>query len=143
MIPINLNNSGYVELSKMHDERDGNLIIAEALRDIPFEIKRVYFINNLENCVSVRGKHAHRKLEQVIFCINGSFILDLDDGNNKQSIIINRDNIGVKLGRMLWHEMREFSSGCILLIIASDYFNELDYIRDYAQFKEEFQKSSL
>lgn len=134
MESIKLINSGVIELKKKHDDRDGNLIIAESKRDIPFEIKRVYYINNLENCISVRGKHAHKELEQVIFCINGSFVLDLDDGNNKQTLLMNRDNIGVFLGKMLWHEMREFSSGCVLLVFASDYYNESDYIRDYNEF---------
>jgi dTDP-4-dehydrorhamnose 3,5-epimerase-like enzyme len=136
MEPISVKNSGYIELNKKHDGRDGNLVIAESLKDIPFEIKRVYFINNLENCISIRGKHAHKELNQVIFCVNGSFILDLDDGSKKQSILMNQDNVGVFLGKMLWHEMRDFSSGCVLLVFASDFYNESDYIRNYNDFKK-------
>ncbi|WCL51264.1 sugar 3,4-ketoisomerase [Leptospira sp. GIMC2001] len=135
MDPIIVKNSGYIELKKIQDERDGNLIIMETLKNIPFEIKRVYYINNLENSVSVRGKHAHRELEQVIFCISGSFILGLDDGSQKQKIFMNKDNIGVLLGKHLWHTMEEFSSGCVLLVVASDYYQESDYIRDYNLFK--------
>jgi hypothetical protein len=134
MEPIIVKNSGFVTLNKIHDKRDGNLIIMEALKDIPFEIKRVYYINNLENSVSIRGQHAHRGLEQVIFCINGSFILGLDDGTNKQKILMNKDNIGVILGKMLWHTMEEFSSGCVLLVVASDLYDESDYIRSYEEF---------
>jgi dTDP-4-dehydrorhamnose 3,5-epimerase-like enzyme len=134
MEPIIVKNSGFVTLNKIHDKRDGNLIIMEALKDIPFEIKRVYYINNLENSISIRGQHAHRGLEQVIFCINGSFILGLDDGTNKQKILMNKDNIGVILGKMLWHTMEEFSSGCVLLVVASDFYNESDYIRSYEDF---------
>ncbi len=134
MYSIVVKNSGSVFLKKYYDDRDGSLIIAEAQRDIPFDIKRVYYINNLENCISIRGKHAHHKLQQVIFCINGSFTLHLDDGLTKQDVLMNRDNVGVILGPMLWHEMLDFSSGCVLLVFASDYYNESDYIRDYATF---------
>jgi len=134
MQEIKVKNSGYINLKKIHDERDGSLIIAEAQTDIPFDIKRVYYINNLENCISVRGRHAHKKLNQVIFCISGSFVLHLDDGFNKQNILMNKDNRGVILGPMLWHEMLDFSSGCVLLVFASDYYEENDYIREYETF---------
>lgn len=131
---IRVKNSGYVELKLIHDNRDGNLVIMEELRDVPFEIKRVYYVTNLENSVSVRGKHAHRELEQVIFCLQGSFTLGLDDGINRQKILMNKVNVGVRLGRMLWHTMEDFSSGCVLMVVASDYYNEEDYIRNYEDF---------
>ncbi len=134
MKKIIVKNSGYIELPRVVDERDGVLSIMEGNKDIPFDIKRVYYINHLENLQSVRGKHAHKALQQVIFCINGSFILSLDDGLNKQDILMWRDNVGVILGTGLWHEMHSFSSGCILLVVASDYYNEADYIRDYDEF---------
>lgn len=127
-------NSGYIILPKRKDDRDGSLIIAEANRTIPFEIKRVYYINNLENSVSVRGKHAHQTLKQVLFCISGSVSLLLDDGCVKQTILMNEDNVGVILGSGLWHEMFNFSDDCILLVFASDYYDEQDYIRDYTHF---------
>ncbi|MFO1525297.1 MAG: FdtA/QdtA family cupin domain-containing protein [Turneriella sp.] len=132
--PIIVQNSGYVYLNMIHDERDGNLVILEALRDVPFEIKRLYYITNLENSVSVRGKHAHRELEQIIFCVQGSFTLGLDDGKSKQKILMNKLNVGVRLGKMLWHTMEDFSDGCVLLVVASDYYKETDYIRDYDNF---------
>jgi hypothetical protein len=132
--PIIVNNSGYVELKLIRDNRDGNLVVLEALRDIPFEVKRLYYITNLENSVSIRGQHAHKQLEQVIFCIQGSFTLGLDDGENRQHIVMNKVNVGIKLGKMLWHTMEDFSSGCVLLVVASDYYSEADYIRDYAEF---------
>lgn len=133
-------NSGYVVLPKKQDERDGSLIIAEGGRTIPFDIKRVYYINNLENNISVRGKHAHKVLEQVIFCISGSMSLLLDDGYTKQTILMNEDNIGIILGPGLWHEMYNFTSNCVLLIFASDYYDELDYIRDYNTFINLYKK---
>jgi hypothetical protein len=131
---IIVRNSGYIELRLLRDDRDGNLVVLEGIRDVPFEVKRLYYITNLENSVSIRGKHAHRNLEQVIFCIQGSFTLGLDDGNIQQKILMNKVNVGVRLGKMLWHTMEDFSSGCVLLVVASDYYNESDYIRDYEEF---------
>ncbi len=132
--PITVKNSDYVILPRIVDERDGVLSIMEGCRDIPFDIKRVYYINNLENRQSIRGKHAHKRLQQVIFCINGSFVLSLDDGKMKQDIYMWQDNIGVVLGPALWHTMHSFSSGCILLVVASDFYDENDYIRHYTDF---------
>lgn len=134
MEEIKVKNSGYVNLKSIKDDSDGILTVAEGVKDIPFDIKRVYYITNLENFISVRGKHAHKELEQVIFCVNGSFCLNLDDGTTRQAILMNKLNRGVILGRELWHEMTDFTSGCILLVFASDYYEESDYIRDYNQF---------
>jgi hypothetical protein len=127
-------NSGYVQLKSIKDDSDGLLTVAEAGKDIPFDIKRIYYITNLENFISIRGKHAHKKLEQVLFCINGSFHLILDDGTNRETILMNNVNKGVILGKELWHEMTDFSAGCILLVLASDIFDESDYLRDYDTF---------
>lgn len=139
--PIRVQHSGYVELNKILDGHDGALCVIDAMRSVPFDIKRVYFINSLENCVSVRGKHAHRKLCQVIFCISGSFVLGLDDGHAQQEIHMLRDNVGVTLGPSLWHTMHSFSSGCVLLVAASDYYDESDYIRDYDEFLAYVQRT--
>jgi len=134
MEPICVRSSGYIELEKIIDDRDGNLCVIEECRDIPFKIRRVYFINHLENHISARGQHAHKTLQQVIFCIQGSFTLKLDDGTTQQDIIMDRDNIGIILGVGLWHTMTQFSSGCVLLILASDFYDADDYIRDYNTF---------
>jgi len=110
------------------------LCIAEGGRDVPFDIKRVYYVTHLENNHSVRGKHAHRALWQAIFCVNGSFMLGLDDGENRQEVLMWQAHVGVLLGPGLWHTMHSFSSGCVFLVAASDYYNEADYIRDYQEF---------
>ena len=136
MDKIIVKNSGVVTLQRIIDARDGVLCVMNSSKEIPFEIKRVYFINNLDSCSSVRGKHAHRKLQQVIFCINGSFMLTLDDGERQQDVEMKRENEGIILGPMLWHTMHDFSGGCVLLIAASDYFDEADYIRNYEEFKK-------
>ncbi|MBO5760726.1 MAG: FdtA/QdtA family cupin domain-containing protein [Lentisphaeria bacterium] len=134
MDDIIVKKSGTVTLKRIVDGRDGALCIMNALQEIPFEIKRVYYINNLDPYSSIRGKHAHRKLRQVIFCINGSFTLSLDDGFTKQELLMREDNVGVILDPMLWHTMHDFSNGCVLLVAASDYYQEADYIRNYDEF---------
>ena len=126
--------SGYVDLPCFDDAPDGHLVIGEGNRNIPFEIKRVYYINQLGNPTAIRGKHAHRELEQVIFAVNGSFVLHLDDGTSTQEILMNKPEEGVFLGKMLWHEMTGFSADCCLLVVASEYYSEVDYIRKYDQF---------
>jgi hypothetical protein len=131
---ITVKNSFYVLLPKIVDERDGHLCIAEGARTIPFDIKRVYYINHLENNLSIRGKHAHKTLKQVLFCISGSCKLTLDDGDRQQTVDLWRDDVGVFLGDRVWHTMHSFSSGCVLLVFASDHYDEKDYIRNYDEF---------
>jgi hypothetical protein len=133
-LKIRVKRSGLVRLRFVKDLPDGNLFIAEGKRSVPFGIKRVYFINNLANPNAIRGKHAHRTLEQVLFCINGSFVLHLDDGSAKQRITVNDPSCGVRLGPLLWHTMSSFSYDCVILVLASDWFQESDYIRDYELF---------
>lgn len=133
-LKLRVRQSGLVPLKVFRDLPDGNLFIAEGRRDIPFEIKRVYFINSLANPKAIRGKHAHRKLEQVIYCISGSFLLQLDDGRTKQRIRMNEPSIGVRLGPMLWHTMSSFSYDCVIMVFASARYDATDYIRDYDEF---------
>jgi len=131
---ILVKNSGWVPLKQFDDGRDGMLCILEAQRDIPFEIKRIYYITNLQNARSLRGKHAHKTLWQAIFCISGSFLLGLDDGITRQEIQVWRNDQGVLLGPGLWHTMTGFSGGCVLMVVASDYYDESEYIRNYDEF---------
>jgi len=134
-LKLRVKNSGLLSLKYFKDLPDGNLFIAEAGRQVPFAIQRVYFINTLANPKAIRGKHAHRRLQQAIFCINGSFSLHLDDGRSKQRVRLNDPSCGVLLGTMLWHTMSSFSYDCVILVLASDAFDESDYIRDYSEFK--------
>ena len=138
MPEIKVRSSGVIVLNRFVDERDGVLCIAEAMRDLPFNVKRVYYVSHLESAHSVRGMHAHRTLWQAIFCINGSFMLELDDGEFKQDVLMWQSHVGVLLGPGLWHTMRNFSSGCVFLVFASDYYDASDYIRDYATFQSAF-----
>jgi hypothetical protein len=123
-----------INLPTIVDGSDGKISIADSLQNIPFEIKRVYYIYDLQNLDAIRGKHAHKELEQVIFCINGSFRLGLDDGHHKEELIINQRNQGIFLGKGLWHTMTAFSKDCVLLVLASDHYKESDYIRNYEEF---------
>lgn len=140
MEEIRVKNSGIITLQVFSDSPDGDLFIAEATKNIPFEIKRTYFINNLANASAIRGKHAHKKLEQVIFCINGSFVLDLDDGDIRQRVRMDDPSCGVILGPELWHTMTEFSPECVILVFASDFFDASDYIRSYDEFLQYVDK---
>ncbi len=137
---IVVKNSGRVTLKQYDDGVDGTLCILEAMRDIPFEVKRVYYISNLQNARSIRGKHAHRQLWQALFCISGSFVLTLDDGLTQQEIRLWKSDQGILLGPELWHTMSEFSGCCVLLVVASDFYDESDYIRNYEEFINHVRK---
>jgi len=131
---IKVKNSGIIKAQFFNDFPDGNLAIAEKGKSVDFDIKRVYFINNLFNKKTRRGFHAHKTLEQIIFCINGYFTLMLDDGKTKQKILMNDPCYGVRLGPKLWHTMTKFSPDCVILVLAADCYKESDYLRDYDQF---------
>lgn len=114
------------------DER-GSLIAIEENADIPFSIKRVYYIFDTLAGVT-RGLHAHRALRQVLVCVNGSCKVLLDDGMEKISVAMNKVSQGLLVDPMIWHEMHDFSTDCVLLVLASDFYDEKDYIRDYGEF---------
>ncbi len=137
---IKVKNSGIVKLQFFNDFPDGNLVIGESDRNIPFKIKRFYFINHLFNPKAIRGLHVHKKLEQIIFCINGSFDLHLDDGRNRQKIVMDDPYVGVRLGPKLWHTMKRFSQDCVILVVANDYYKKGDYIRNYKEFLDYIKK---
>ena len=104
-------------------------------------MSRIYYINNLHNSRAIRGKHAHKRLEQIIFCINGFFTLSLDDGKEKEKIVIDNPYLGLKLGRLIWLTMANFSKDCVILVLANDYYDESDYIRDYDEFLKCVEKA--
>ena len=112
----------------------GGLFIGEAEKQVPFIVKRFYVINNVPDENIVRGMHAHKKLDQAIFCINGSFELNMDNGQNKWKIFMDDPARGVLLQKMVWHSMVKFSKDCVILVVANDYYNEDDYVRNYDDF---------
>lgn len=115
------------------NDNRGSLIALENLKEIPFEIQRIYYIYDT-NPDFPRGAHAHKELEQVLIMMDGSCEIVLNDGKNNKSIILNRPDIGLFIGKNMWREMRNFSYGAKLLVLASDFYDEKEYIRDYNEF---------
>lgn len=107
----------------------GNLTPIEEVFDVPFDIKRIYYITNVPQGVS-RGFHAHRRLHQVLICINGSVKIKLKNPKEESEVILNDSSDGLYIGPYVWREMYDFSENAILLVLASDYYNENDYIRN-------------
>ncbi|EGU33603.1 MULTISPECIES: sugar 3,4-ketoisomerase [Vibrio] len=123
-----------IEFDLLGDER-GSLVSLEQNKNIPFNIKRVYYIFNTEQGVA-RGFHAHKKLQQVAICLRGSCRFILDDSKCRESIVLDSPNIGLYIDNYKWREMHDFSEDCVLMVLASDYFDESDYIRNYNMFLE-------
>lgn len=119
-------------LSKIHN-RAGNITIVEGGTNLPFEIKRVYYLYDIPGGED-RGGHAHKKLRQLIVAASGSFDVLLDDGINKKVVTLNRPDYGLMVVPGIWRELMEFSSGAICLVLASEIFDNEDYIRDYNHF---------
>lgn len=111
----------------------GMLSFLEANRDIPFDIKRVYYIYDVVPGER-RGFHAHKKLQQVLLCVHGSCKILLDDGKEKEIVELNDPAEGLFVGNAMWREMYDFSPGAVLLVLASEYYDEADYIRNYQDF---------
>lgn len=116
-----------------HADARGKLVAIEALKDIPFEIRRVYYIfDTLPN--ESRGFHAHKTLEQIIIAMDGACRFVLDDGTNREEVLLNRPDVGLYIGKNMWREMHDFSYGCKLVVLASEHFDEKEYIRTYEEF---------
>lgn len=120
---------------EIHGDSKGKLVALENGDNIPFNVKRVYYIFNTQPDIT-RGCHAHRNLEQVIVCVSGSCDFILDDGEYREIIHLDAPNKGLYTGSNIWREFTNFSSDCIVLVLASDYYDENDYIRDYGRFLE-------
>ena len=117
----------------VHGDKRGKLVAIEALKDIPFEIKRVYYMfDTLPN--ESRGFHAHKNLEQIIIAMDGACRFILDDGERREQVLLNRPDVGLYIGKNMWREMHDFSYGCKLVVLASEYYDEKEYIRNYDEF---------
>lgn len=127
-----------LNLQSFGDER-GSLISLEGNKNIPFNIKRVYYIYDTTPGID-RGKHAHKNLEQIIVCLHGSCNFVLDDGINKEIVELNRPDKALYIGKNMWREMTNFSYGCILMVLASEYYDNKEYIRDYNEFLKQIGK---
>lgn len=121
-----------VELPVITDRR-GNLTYVETLRDVPFEIRRVYYLYDVPGG-EMRAGHAHRALQQLVIAVAGSFDVLLDDGNTRETVTLNRANRGLLMSNSVWREISNFSSGSVCMVLASMEYDEADYIRDYDGF---------
>ncbi|NJY63941.1 WxcM-like domain-containing protein [Salinimicrobium sp. CDJ15-81-2] len=116
-------------------ERAGNITIVEGNKNVPFEIKRMYYLYDIPGGES-RGGHAHKDLYQLVVAVGGSFDILLDDGSNKKIVKLNRPDYGLLVVPGIWRELFEFSSGAVCMVLASLRYDENDYLRDYKQFIE-------
>lgn len=121
-----------IEIPKIEDRR-GNLSVIEG-DAVPFEIKRVYYLYDIPSD-GYRGGHAHKELKQLLIALSGSFEVVLKDGDSQKIITLNKPNIGLLIVPGIWRELQNFSSGSVCLVIASETFDESDYIREYADFR--------
>nr|WP_275658981.1 FdtA/QdtA family cupin domain-containing protein [Shewanella sp. Isolate11] len=123
-----------IDFPQLGDSR-GSLVALEGKNQVPFDIKRVYYIFGTKEGVA-RGFHAHKALKQVAVCISGSCKMVMDNGREKQEVILDNPSQGLLIDVMQWHEMYDFSHDCVLLVLANDVYDEADYIRDYSTFLE-------
>jgi len=124
-----------VDLPKIPDAR-GNLTFVEADRHVPFSIKRIYYLYDVPGGAA-RGGHAHRELQQLMISMSGSFDVTLDDGRRRRRIHLNRSYLGLYICPMIWREIDNFSSGAVCMVVASHFYDENDYFRDYSMFLKE------
>jgi dTDP-4-dehydrorhamnose 3,5-epimerase-like enzyme len=127
-----------VDLPRIQDPR-GNLTFIEGTRHVPFDIRRVYYLYDVPGGAE-RGAHGHKALHQLVVAMSGSFDIHLDDGRNKSVYHMNRSYFGLYIAPMMWRELTNFSSGAVCMVLASDYYNESDYYRDYSEFMRDVHK---
>lgn len=124
-----------IELDKHHSDRKGNLSVLESGKDVPFDVKRAYYLYDVPGGES-RGGHAHKALYQLIVAASGSFSVTLDDGMEKKTFTLNRPYQGLMVVPGIWRDIDGFSSGSVCLVLASEKYDEGDYFRDYREFLE-------
>lgn len=127
-----MNKYSLIDFKTLGDER-GSLISIENNKNIPFEVKRTYYIFNTKAGVT-RGFHAHKNLEQVLIAVSGSCKVLCDDGTKKEVFELKNPSEGLLIKNLIWREMFEFSPNCVLLVLASDFYKESDYVRNYDEF---------
>nr|4ZU7_A Chain A, QdtA [Thermoanaerobacterium thermosaccharolyticum]4ZU7_B Chain B, QdtA [Thermoanaerobacterium thermosaccharolyticum]4ZU7_C Chain C, QdtA [Thermoanaerobacterium thermosaccharolyticum]4ZU7_D Chain D, QdtA [Thermoanaerobacterium thermosaccharolyticum]4ZU7_E Chain E, QdtA [Thermoanaerobacterium thermosaccharolyticum]4ZU7_F Chain F, QdtA [Thermoanaerobacterium thermosaccharolyticum]4ZU7_G Chain G, QdtA [Thermoanaerobacterium thermosaccharolyticum]4ZU7_H Chain H, QdtA [Thermoanaerobact len=136
-----LYNVALIKFKDIADKR-GHLTPIEGKIDIPFDIKRVYYITKVDKDIT-RGYHSHKKLHQVLICLNGSVKIRLKIPDEEKIIELNDPSVGLYIGPLVWHEMFDFTEGCVLLVLASEYYDETDYIRNYDFYIDEAKKRFL
>lgn len=125
-----------------HGDHRGQLVALEENLDIPFNIKRVYYMYDTGKDV-VRGLHAHKTLQQILICIHGSCMIRLDNGKEKKEIVLDKPYEGLYVAHAMWREMYNFSPDAVLMVLASELYDESDYIRDYQEFLKYINNSGM
>ena len=133
-----MNKYKILNFKTLGDDR-GSLIAIEEGYNAPFDIKRVYYIFDTKKDV-IRGYHAHINLKQIAIVVKGSCTFILDNGTSREEIKLDNPNKGLLIEGLIWREMKEFSSDCVLVVLASEHYDETDYIREYDMFLEEANK---
>ena len=118
---------------QQHGDERGQLVALEEFKDIPFEIKRVYYMYDTGEGIH-RGFHAHKTLKHILICIHGSCKVLLDNGEEKKIVSLEKPYEGLYIAHNMWREMYDFSPDAVLMVLASEYYDESDYIRDYDEF---------
>lgn len=129
-----MKNYKILKFPQLGDER-GHLVVVEGNKDIPFDIKRIFYIYGSDKDV-VRGQHANRLSEFTLINISGRCDVFVDDGRNQETIILDKPHQGIYLNKMVWKNMFNFSKDAILLVLSNEYYNSKEYIRDYEEFKK-------
>jgi dTDP-4-dehydrorhamnose 3,5-epimerase-like enzyme len=141
MATTSARSSGLIDLPKISDSK-GNLTFIESFRHVPFEIRRVYYTYDVPGG-AVRGGHAHRRTEEFIIAASGSFDVVLEAGDERQHYFLNRSYRGLYVPLMTWRELENFSSGSVCLVLASELFEESDYIRDHDEYRRTISTGRL
>ena len=133
MVKYSVDDCRVIELDRHHSDRKGNLTVVENGKDLPFDVKRVYYLYDVPGGES-RGSHAHRNLNQLIIAASGSFSVTLSDGDKSKTFFLNRPYKGLLVRPGMWRDLDDFSSGAVCMVLASDVYKEDDYIRDFDEF---------
>jgi dTDP-4-dehydrorhamnose 3,5-epimerase-like enzyme len=129
---VSLEHCTLIDFPRIEDPR-GNLTFIESTRHVPFEIKRVYYLYDVPGGAT-RAAHAHKTLQQLLIAMSGSFDVTLDDGRERRRFHLNRSYFGLYIPPMIWRDIDNFSSGSVCMALASDFYAEEDYYRDYDDF---------
>ena len=125
-----------------HGDDRGQLVAIEENKDLPFDVKRVYYIYDTLPGVR-RGFHAHRNLQQILLCVSGSCKIHLDNGKETAEVLLDKPNEGLYIANDMWREMYDFTPGAVLLVLASEHYDEADYIRNYEDFIKLVRENEL
>ena len=137
---FSVSDCGIIELDRHHSQRKGDISVVENGKEVPFDVKRIYYLYDVPGGAD-RGGHAHKELYQLIVAASGAFTVELDDGTNKKTFTLNRPYQGLFVKPGIWRTLTDFSSGSICMVLASEKYDEKDYIREYENFIKYHQMS--